>query len=397
MARYRGRFESGRKTEPKKDVEPAVQAQTPAPVSAESGSAAPESEKKRRGMPAALIVLIVFTLALGSLALSVALRGKSMRTSSASETPYIPQTAQPREENPAAPQTEKIAELEGDDLLYNGKRYRYNEDVVTFLLLGIDREAPDAYNGDCNVMAFSDVVMLAAMDYRNNRISFFTVSRDAMCQYTKLDRNGIPVVTATGQLAIPFSYGDGKLKSLEVTKNAVSGLFGGLKIYSCSALYLDGLGELNDAIGGVTLTPIESLHSGSLTLEEGKQVTLDAAHAELYIRSRHHTVEGNLIRMERQKHYFKTLVTQLLAACRKEMGTVVRVYNAIKDDVVTDLDFNDILYLAATATKMQVTGDVVNVPGTVILGENDLAEFYIDEAGFFELLLSIYYEEQPQS
>ena len=63
------------------------------------------------------------------------------------------------------------------------------------------------------------------------------------------------------------------------------------------------------------------------------------------------------------------------------------------NNVVTDLKLSDVLYLATKATKMDVTGEVRSVPGSVTLSEDNYAEFYIDEEGCFELFLSIYYEE----
>lgn len=346
------------------------------------------SKRRRRGPIVALMILIVLALGMGVLALRVALHGKSMR--STMPHGYLPQLTQPGQTN----SIEKIAEIDGDVITCNGKRYRFNDDVATFLLLGIDRESPEGYTeGDYHVMAFSDAVLLAAMDFRNDKISFFTVSRDTICEYTKISQDGSSQYTATGQLAIPFSYGDGKEKSLELTKNAVSGLFGNLPIYSCSAMYLDGLGELNDAVGGVTLTPIETIDSKSAHLVKGERVTLNAKQAERYIRYREQTETGNLLRMERQKHYFKALMTQVLQASRENPATVLSVYNAIRGDVVSDLDLSDVIYLAARARKMEVNGDVMSVPGSVTLSEDNYAEFHIDEEGCFELLLRIYYEE----
>ncbi len=347
------------------------------------------AKRKSAGPKIALAVLIVLALAMGSFAVSVAVRGNRM---SHQKEVYTPRVTQPGQEA----STEQIADVDEDVITYKGKQYRYNDDVATFLLLGIDRNDPDSFDpGNCHVMAFSDAVVLAAMDFRNERITFFTVSRDTMCQFKKLSKTGEYVTDSYGQLAIPFSYGDGREKSLEITKDAVSGLFDGLPIYSCSALYLEGLSELNEALGGVTLTPIETVDVGDIHLEQGEEVTLNAKEAEAYIRSREHTEQGNLIRMERQKHYLKELVTQALKKCKKNIRTVIEVYNAVSDNVVTDLKLSDILYLATKATKMDFNSEIRSVPGTVTLSEDNFAEFRIDEEGCFELLLDIYYEQVP--
>ena len=305
----------------------------------------------------------------------------------ASASDYTADITQPGMED----QVDKV--VDGDVITYKGKQYRYNDEVVTFLLLGIDRNDPDSFDpGKCHVMAFSDAIILAAMDFKNEKITFYTVSRDTMCKYNKVSETGEFVSEAVGQLAIPFSYGDGREKSLELTTDAVSGIFNNLPIYSCSAMYLEGFYELNDIIGGVTLTPMESVEFKGTRVEGGEEVTLDSKQAEAYIRYRRHTEQGNLDRMERQKHYFKTLTAQVLKKSRKNIRTAIQVYNAISDNVISDLKLSDILYLATKATKMKVDSEIKSVPGEVELSEDNFAEFYVDQEGCFELLLSIYYE-----
>lgn len=413
MTRYKGHFEAGadrRRTAAEQTAAEELAAGTAAPDAAgqeapelpapEQAPAAQESanakqKKKSRAAWIVLCVLLLLAVTMGSFALTVALRGRSMRRGTQTSAPQLPSVVRPQQETEEEEQEEplEVEQLpESGDIIYKGQHYRFNDDIVTFLLLGIDSRRPEDTNGVYNVEAFSDVIMLAALDYHNRRISFMTLSRDAMCQFPLLDPDGNVYGQTTAQLALAFSYGDGGQKSLELTKNAVSALLGNLPIYSCSALYLDGLGALNDAVGGVTLEPLETIRADDVYLEQGRTVTLNAREAELYIRSRQYTVEGNLIRMEREKQYFKALVRQMLVSVRKDTGTAMRVYNAVKGDVVTDLDLSDILYLSATAAKMKVTGDVMGIPGSVRLNEDSFAEFYIDEQGFLELLLSVYYE-----
>ena len=346
------------------------------------------AKRKRVGPRIALALLIVLALVMGSFALSVAVRGRRM---SHQKEVYTPRVTQPGQED----RVDQFADVDGEVITYKGKQYRFNDDVATFLLLGIDRNDPDSFDpGNCHVMAFSDAVILAAMDFKNEKITFYTVSRDTMCKFNKLSKTGEFVEEAVGQLAIPFSYGDGREKSLEITTDAVRVIFDDLPIYSSSALYMEGFHQLNDIIGGVTLTPTETVDWGGVHLEAGEEVTLDADQAEAYIRYRAHTEQGNLDRMERQKQYVKALTAQALKACRKNIRMAIQAYNAVSDNVVTDLKLSDVLYLATKATKMKITDEIRTVPGSVTLSEDGkYAEYYIDEEGCFELLLSIYYEQ----
>ena len=438
MARYQGRFERSRRRPapekaPQEPVLPAEEdpsAADPAEavtaqmsetsqeperaaekVSARTAENAPEdgaSKKKKRGSRIGVIlvcILVVLAAAMGSLALHVYLRGKRMRQNTSApnlaalQQPAAPAEAPeaplPEEEAPSPEEPEKTLEVVDEGTIrYGGKLYRYNSDITTFLLLGIDSQQPENTDGTCNVDAFSDVIMLAAVDFRNRQISLLTLSRDTMCEFQRLNPDGSERDWATGQLALTFSYGDGALKSCEITKNAVSQALSDLPIQSCSALYLDGLRRLTDAVGGVTVTVLEDLSYGYASMQPGAEVTLDGAMAERYIRAREHTEEGNLKRMERQKQFFTALMKKVLASVKERPASILDLYGKISSDVVTDLETGDILYLATEASGMRIDTNIRNVPGTVTSDENGFVQYDLDEAGLLELLLDVYYEAE---
>ena len=438
MARYQGRFERSRRRpasekapqEPVLPAEEAPSAADPAEavtaqrsetsqeperaaekVSAHTAGNAPEdgaSKKKKRGSRIGVIlvcILVVLAAAMGSLALHVYLRGKRMRQNTSApnlaalQQPAAPAEAPeaplPEEEAPAPEEPEKALEVVDEGTIrYGGKLYRYNSDITTFLLLGIDSQQPENTDGTCNVDAFSDVIMLAAVDFRNRQISLLTLSRDTMCEFQRLNPDGSERDWATGQLALTFSYGDGALKSCEITKNAVSQALSDLPIQSCSALYLDGLRRLTDAVGGVTVTVLEDLSYGYASMQVGAEVTLDGAMAEHYIRARERTEEGNLKRMERQKQFFTALMKKVLASVKERPASILDLYGKISSDVVTDLETGDILYLATEASGMRIDTNIRNVPGTVTSDENGFVQYDLDEAGLLELLLDVYYEAE---
>ena len=187
---------------------------------------------------------------------------------------------------------------------------------------------------------------------------------------------------------------NGALKSCEITKNAVSQALSDLPIQSCSALYLDGLRRLTDAVGGVTVTVLEDLSYGYASMQVGAEVTLDGAMAERYIRARERTEEGNLKRMERQKQFFTALMKKVLASVKERPASILDLYGKISSDVVTDLETGDILYLATEASGMRIDTNIRNVPGTVTSDENGFVQYDLDEAGLLELLLDVYYEAE---
>ena len=64
--------------------------------------------------------------------------------------------------------------LDSYTVRYNDKLYRYNDQIVTLLLLGVDQEEPDVTEGSVDSDVYADVVLLAAIDMKNNKVSFYT-------------------------------------------------------------------------------------------------------------------------------------------------------------------------------------------------------------------------------
>ena len=158
-----------------------------------------------------------------------------------------------------------------------------------------------------------------------------------------------------------------------------------------SALYLDGLQELNDAVGGVTVTILEDIDYGYASMQQGAEVTLDGPMAEQYIRRREHTEVGNPKRMERQKQYIIALLKKTMETVRQNPERILDIYNSIKGDVVTDLTAGEIVYLATAAARMTVDSEIRSLPGQVRLSEDGFAQYYLDEKGLLDLLLDVYY------
>ena len=138
---------------------------------------------------------------------------------------------------------------------YNGQLYRYNTDIVTILLMGVDEEVKQDTGGVYGNANQSDANILAVLDMRNQELTLVSISRDAMCTLDVLDSTGAHVGTATAQLALAYSYGDGAERSCELTSAAVSRLFYDLPIPAYGSIYMQGIRQLVDSVGGVTVTP----------------------------------------------------------------------------------------------------------------------------------------------
>lgn len=278
----------------------------------------------------------------------------------------------------------------GKYIIYNGEKYKYNENITTILFMGIDKRGFDENNELIGANGDADALILMAYDTKTGKSNLISISRETMAYMNVYSSDGAFVGTKKQQLCLAFAYGDGKETSCENQVDAVQKLFYNVPINSYIALDLDGIAYMNDAVGGVTVEALETFKN----FTEGEVVTLYGDNAETYVRYRDITqVDSNNNRMKRQKQYLNAFFNQLVTQTKSNVTTVVDLYNAASPYVVTNVGVGKVVYLANSVLQGSFSDfDMQNVPGTVTMGEK-YAEFNIDEDAFFELFLEIYYDK----
>ena len=279
---------------------------------------------------------------------------------------------------------------------YKGKQYRYNAGMRSILLLGIDADRKPSAPYEAQNQ--SDLIVIAALDTAHNKMTLISLNRDTMCDMEILDGNGSSQGVANAQLALAFSYGDGLHRSCQLTRDAVSNLFYGLPIQGYAAYYLGGIADLNDAVGGVTVTVLDdypfSHISSCWNMYPGEEVTLTGEQARLYTQARlEDRVDANQLRMARQKQYMLSLIAQVKQSIRDNPTKVLSLYDTLDDYLLSDLDLGAISYLATQAASMAFSGEIRTIEGSSALGAGNHAEFTTDNASLYELMLDVFYEE----
>ena len=125
---------------------------------------------------------------------------------------------------------------------------------------------------------------------------------------------------------------------------------------------------------------------------EGETYKLQGGLAQSFVRSRSHaTVEGNSLRMERQKVYINSFAQNVFTKTRSNLMAPLDVFNTASPYITTNVGLNEVAYFSITALRGGFNGlNVQSVPGEVKEGEK-YAEFYVNEKKFFELFLELYY------
>ena len=292
---------------------------------------------------------------------------------------------------------EASSEDDGKTIVYNGAKYKYNEDNINILFMGVDRDMQDTGEKVIGENGQADVLIWAALDSKTGHLSLINISRDAMVDVNKYNVEDKYLGTDKMQLCLAYSYGDGKEKSCENTLQSVSRLMYGMPVNAYVAIDYSAIAPLNDAIGGVTVNVLEDLTLSDSALKAGETVTLHGEQAQTYVRSRNTEVlDSNNQRMERQKQYIDAFLQQAISQTKKNPTLPVTLYNDVSDYMVTNISASEVTHLATLMIQNGVSGgDILTVPGEVTQGDV-YAEFNPDDKELYKLILSVFYKEIKQ-
>lgn len=276
----------------------------------------------------------------------------------------------------------------GQFVVYNGVTYKYNENMTSVLLMGIDQRELDR-DKKIGQAGQSDVNILLAIDTATGKMTMINISRDIMTEVTQYSAGGAYVGMETMQLCLAYSFGDGKETSCNNQVSTVKRIFYNLPINSYFSLDLDGISAINDSVGGVDVVSPETIGD----FKQGESYHLEGTQAESFVRARQHdTPDANTYRMARQQAYIQSFVSTVLAQTKADFSTPLNLFNAASEYSCTNLNASKVCYLAATAiSNGGMSYETLSVPGEA-KQNGDYAEFYIDETKFYEMFLSVFYQ-----
>lgn len=277
---------------------------------------------------------------------------------------------------------------------YKDAVYAYKEEILTFLIMGIDKqndveEVAEGTNG-----GQADALFLAVLDPQERRIKVIGVNRNTMTDIDIYDESGAYASTVKAQIAIQHGFGNGMEESCEYQRKAVANLFYQLPIHGYAAVNMSAVATINDAVGGVEVTVPADLDGLSEEFTEGETLQLQGENAFWFVKYRDTDVFGSAdMRLERQKQYLNRFIGAAKQAVRKDASVVFDLYQAVKPQMVTDISLDEAVYLAPILAEYAFAEeDFHMVPGETVMGEK-FEEFYPDEDAMFEMILDIFYEK----
>ncbi len=287
--------------------------------------------------------------------------------------------------------------LRGDDIVrYDGKYYRYNKDLITFVVMGIDKEGKVAPNPDKVSGGQSDVIIVAAVNSKTKDMKLIYLDRNSMVPVTLvgMGENGEDLLS-TNQICVQHGFGDGMEQSCRLTEECAS--------YLLYNIPIDGYLSVNYGViplvtayaqGGVWVTIPEGMEIEGFDWQPGQQVGLCHEWDTMaYLRYRDLGKTGSAReRSIRHKDFITKLYRQLKAEIKRNPKMMIKLYNACKDYIVTDLDIFKVIYLASLYKSDLSFDDINYLQGNVICPDV-YDEFYPDDEALQKLILEIFFEE----
>lgn len=276
-------------------------------------------------------------------------------------------------------------------ITYNGKKYTLNENIVSVLVMGIDRENVNENFGSGN-NGQADVIFVATIDTETKRTCIIPISRETMVDVNLYTQDGKFAGTNREQLCLAYAYGNTTERSSQNVLTSVKRLLYGINISSYVTIEMEGVEKLTDLVGGVEITSLETLNSNKLPLTKGEKLTLNGIQSTTYIQYRDDDIEANARRMARQKQFLSALMNETSNEISNDYTKLATLYTALSPYFNSDISFAQIAYLAQNCLTMNF-GDTMQyktIEGTLTQGE-EWVEFEADKESTLQTVIDVFY------
>ena len=276
---------------------------------------------------------------------------------------------------------------------YNGVEYVKNEDVESFLILGLDK-FEDAINNDSyNNDQRADFLMLLVFDISEKKFTAVHLNRDTMVNMNVLGVAGQKIGTVNKQLALAHTYGNGRDVSCRNTADAVSELLNGVKVNHYLSITMDAVPILNDLLGGVEVTVLDDFSGIDDTLIKGETVTLHGDHALTYVRERYGLEDSsNSTRMVRQRQYMTAVYDKAMLKIENDDNFVIEASSKLADYIVSDRSVNQLQEIAKKLSQYKFT-EIETLEGESVV-KDGLMEFRPDADSIDKIVFELFYKKK---
>lgn len=283
---------------------------------------------------------------------------------------------------------QQMIDQSGSTIEHDGVTYGLNENMVTVAFIGFDNQVRNLTTGEATT-GQADAIMIMALNTDTGRATCISIPRDSWVDVdTYID--GSYSGQNKMQLCLQYTYGSSNEHSSELVTQAASRILSGIPIDYYFTLNVRGIAPLADAIGGVTLTPVQTVPG--YDIYEGVETTLSGTRAEKNVRNRDGSNDSSsLDRQARQLSFIKAFFKQALQSASGDPSKLLSLYQTALNYTWTNLGMDEFSYIASTMIGQGVSGvDVVSLQGEMS-SEGNHAAFYLDQDSVFQTVLDVFY------
>ena len=282
--------------------------------------------------------------------------------------------------------------IEDDNAItYNNQKYTLNKNIVSILVMGIDRDNVNQNLGSGN-NGQADVVFVATIDTKTKKTCIIPISRETMVDVDTYTADGTFVGSKNEQLCLAYAYGNSAEECSENVMTSVKRHLYGINISSYVTIEMTGVAKLTDMVGGVELNCIEDIKTQKLWATKGQQLKLNGYQAITYIQYRGGDTEANSRRMQRQKQFLSVLMNQTGNAVLNDFSKLGKIHSTLSPYYQTNVSFAQITYLAQNCLVKNF-GDSIDyktIDGELTQGKQ-WVEFHADDDSVLKTVIEVFY------
>ena len=273
---------------------------------------------------------------------------------------------------------------------YNGKKYKENASIKSYLFIGVDERDESIVDEDLTpgTAGQADCLILLILNEDTNKADILQINRNAMTELDIYDELGAVEKTVTEPVCLQYAYSTGGKRSSIAQRKTVDELLFNISIDGYFTMSLQGIGEINDAFGGVDVTMKNDYTQIDPSFIQGSTVHLEGDLATKFVRYRDKSVFNSVQdRMDRQTQYVTSFIKSLKDKGGESLAETLNQF--IGSEVITDLNASE---LNSLINYEYDTDNVLYLPGEMVQGE-EYEEYNVDNTELEKMIIDLFYIE----
>lgn len=283
-------------------------------------------------------------------------------------------------------------------IMRNDRIYEYNNNIRTFLILGIGGthgdEATDSEFEQLTNGKEADGIYLLVVNPDDKTIKLLMINRNSIVDVKMIGigKNGTDIIKKA-PVSIQHGFGGGAEYSCELTRDVVSKLLYDVPIHGYISVDFEAIPQINDSVGGVKVKLEEDMSEINPEWRKDSEILIMGDEALDFVQRRDNDdPDSQEKRFNRQKIYLRKFVSQVLDETKSNPIFLLNLYNNIKNYTVTNLSINQITYAINNYIDYKIDLDKIYMLEGETEYKDDLELFYPDNEKTAEIVFDLFYK-----